>query len=332
MGDKKGREMAKVTVVIPNYNGVKYIRDCLDSLYRLKERELFGVLVVDNGSGDGSLEIVKGEYPWVKVVELSENTGFCHAVNVGIREAQTPYVILLNNDTVVLEGFVKGLVDAIEQDDKIFAASAMMLQWQDHDRIDDAGDQYCILGWAYSRGKGKLASDYQTPAKIFAACGGASIYRKNILDQIGYFDENHFAYLEDIDICYRAAINGYHCMYAPEAKVLHAGSATSGSRYNEFKTRLASANSVYLIGKNMPLFQLIWNLPFLFLGFFVKTIFFYKKGMGLLYMKGLVNGVRKLTSVEGRMQKIPFNWRNLGHYLVIQAKLYKNTIGFFTKK
>lgn len=324
--------MIKATVVIPNYNGMKYIGDCLDSLYQLREQELFTVLVVDNGSKDGSLEVVKEKYPQVKVVELTENTGFCHAVNVGIEAAGTPYVILLNNDTVVLEGFVKGLVDAIEQDDKIFAASAMMLQWQDHDLIDDAGDQYCALGWAYARGKGKPASGYQKPAKIFAACGGASIYRKKILDQIRYFDENHFAYLEDIDICYRAAIYGYHCVYTPTARVLHAGSATSGSRYNEFKTRLASANSVYLIGKNMPLLQLIWNLPFLLLGFIIKTLFFARKGMGFLYLKGLANGLHKLISPEGRAHKVPHHWRNLPHYLSIQAKLYKNTIGLFTKK
>ncbi len=328
--DKKGQDMVKVTVVIPNYNGVKYIGNCLESLYRLKEQELFEVLVVDNGSEDGGLEVVK-KYSGVKLVELSENTGFCHAVNVGIEEAQTPYVILLNNDTVVLEGFVKGLVDAIEQDEKMFAASAMMLQWQDHDRIDDAGDQYCVLGWAYARGKGKSASDYQKPAKIFAACGGASIYRKEILDQIGYFDENHFAYLEDIDICYRAAIHGYHCYYTPAAKVLHAGSATSGSRYNEFKTSHASANSIYLIGKNMPLLQLVWNLPFLLLGFFIKTLFFYKKGMGPLYLEGLINGLHKLKTPEGRTHKVPFQWRNLAHYLAIQAKLYKNTITLITK-
>ena len=119
--------MIKATVIIPNYNGVKYIGGCLDSLYRLTEQDLFDVLVVDNGSKDGSLKVVKEKYPRVKVVELSKNTGFCHGVNVGIEEARTPYVILLNNDTVVLEGFVKGLVDAIEQDDKIFAAKVVLV-------------------------------------------------------------------------------------------------------------------------------------------------------------------------------------------------------------
>ncbi len=322
----------KATIVIPNYNGIKYMEDCLDSLFCLEEQELFSVSVVDNGSKDGSPEMIRAKYPQVKLTEFSENTGFCHAVNVGIAGTETPYVILLNNDTVVLKGFVKELIAAIEQDETIFAASAMMLQWQDHERIDDAGDQYCVLGWAYSRGKGKAAADYEVPAKIFAACGGASIYRKSILDEIGTFDENHFAYLEDIDICYRAAIYGYHCVYAPKAGVLHAGSATSGSRYNEFKTKHTSANSVYLVGKNMPLLQLLFNLPFLLAGWLIKAVFFGKKGMGKLYLKGLWNGFCLLRSPQGKKHKVRFKWRNIGHYFAIQLKLYRNTVGLFLKK
>ena len=208
----------------------------------------------------------------------------------------------------------------------------MMLMWQDHDRIDDAGDQYCVLGWAYARGKGRAASEYEKPTRVFAACGGAAIYRRSILEKIGLFDENHFAYLEDIDICYRAAIFGYHSAYAPKAKVLHAGSATSGSRYNEFKTGLASANSVYLIGKNMPLLQLLINLPFLLFGFVVKAFFFAKKGMGKTYLKGLARGVKLLFRKEGRLHIVPFCWKNLGNYIVIQLRLYKNTFGLFLKK
>ncbi len=322
----------KATVVIPNYNGIKYMESCLDSLFSLEEQALFCVSVVDNGSRDGSVQMIAEKHPQVKLIALSENTGFCHAVNVGIAAAETPYVILLNNDTVVQPGFVRELIAAIEQDEKIFGASAMMLQWQDHERIDDAGDQYCVLGWAYSRGKGKPAVGYEKPVRIFAACGGAAIYRKKQLDEIGYFDENHFAYLEDIDLGYRAAIYGYHCVYAPRARVLHAGSATSGSRYNEFKTRHASANSVYLVGKNMPLLQLIWNMPFLLLGYLIKMIFFGKKGMGRTYLKGLSEGLGKLFSPEGRKHKVPFKWRNFGHYLIIQLKLYRNTVGLFGKK
>lgn len=324
--------MRKATVVIPNYNGMKYMANCLESLYRLDEQALFQVLVVDNGSTDGSMELIRDHYPQVKLEALPENTGFCHAVNVGIEEADTPYVILLNNDTEVLSGFVEALMNAIERNEKCFAVSAQMLQWQDHERIDDAGDQYCVLGWAYSRGKGKPAAQYNRPAEVFAACGGASIYRKSILDEIGYFDENHFAYLEDIDICYRARIYGYHCTYEPAAKVLHAGSATSGSRYNDFKTRMSSANSTYLIAKNMPLLQQLWNLPFLMLGFFIKTCFFTMKGMAPTYTQGLLKGLQKYHTPSGRKQKVPFKFKNLPNYIHIQLLLYLNTFRFIMKK
>lgn len=324
--------MYKATIIIPNYNGIKYMTDCLDSLYRLKEQELFRVLVVDNGSGDGSVEMIRQNYPQVKLIELSENTGFCHAVNVGIENSRSRYVVLLNNDTVVLPGFVEALVNAIEKDEKIFSVSSCMLHWVDHSLIDDAGDRYCVLGWAYARGKGRPADQYNVPVKVFAACGGASIYRKAVFDEIGLFDEQHFAYLEDIDVGYRAGIYGYRNYYTPEARVLHAGSATSGSRYNEFKTRLASANSVYLIFKNMPFLQILWNLPFLMVGFFVKACFFAGKKMGAVYLRGLLAGVKKSISPQGRVNRVRFQWKHFPNYLKIQGLLYLDTIRLLGKK
>lgn len=312
----------KVTIVIPNYNGIKYIRGCMDSLRRqAKEGIPFDIVVVDNASKDGSLEILKQEYPEAGIIDLETNTGFCHAVNVGIQASKTPYVILLNNDTVVKPGFVKALVDAIEKDEKIFSVSPMMLSMQDENIIDDAGDGYCLLGWAYARGKGKAAVKYEKPVKIFAACGGASIYRKSVFEEIGYFDENHFAYLEDIDIGYRARIYGYRNMYEPGAKVLHAGSATSGSRYNEFKTKLASANNAYMIGKNMPLLQLLFNLPFLLLGFLIKAFFFSLKKMGMLYVKSYLSGIARCFSKEGRKNKVHFRMKHFVNYFKVQISL-----------
>lgn len=324
--------MAKVTVVIPNYNGIKYMEGCLNSLYRLREQEQFQVLVVDNGSQDGSLQLIKERFPQVELIGLPENTGFCHAVNIGIQNSRTPYVILLNNDTVVCEGFVDALLHAIERDERIFAVGSKMLAWDRADLIDDAGDLYCVLGWAFARGKGKAASSYDTPAKVFASCGGAAIYRKSIFDQIGYFDEAHFAYLEDIDICYRARIYGYTSWYEPAAQVLHAGSASSGSRYNSFKTKLSSANSVAIIAKNMPLLQWMINLPFLLAGFTIKFCFFITKKMGILYLKGLLSGLKRMLSKEGKATKVRFQWRNLGNYFVIQGQLYLNTFRLIFKK
>lgn len=321
----------KVTVIIPNYNGMKYIRNCLNGLEALKSESDFHTILVDNGSTDGSLEVIRQEYPDVELIALSHNTGFCHGVNVGIAASRTPYVLLLNNDTVVKPGFVKYLTEAIEASEDIFSVSSMMLTMQDETVLDDAGDNYTVLGWAYARGKGKKASDFEKKAEVFAACGGASLYRRAVFEQIGVFDENHFAYLEDIDIGYRARIYGYRNVYEPDAKVIHAGSATSGSRYNEFKTRLSSANNAYLIGKNMPLLQLLINLPFLTVGFLVKAAFFYRKKMGMLYVKGYFQGIGKCFSKEGRMHKVPFRWKHTGNYLRIQWLLYIDTIRAFIK-
>ena len=320
----------KVTVVIPNYNGIKYIRGCMDSL-RLQEGETFDIIVIDNASKDGSLEILQAEYQEARVIALSENTGFCHAVNLGIRESTTPYVILLNNDTIVKPGFVKALVEAMEESEEIFSVSSMMLSMQDESIIDDAGDGYCALGWAYSRGKGQPATAYNEKVEIFAACGGAAIYRKSIIEEIGEFDENHFAYLEDIDIGYRARIYGYRNLYEPKARVVHAGSATSGSRYNEFKTRLASANNAYMIGKNMPLLQWLINFPFLLIGFLVKTCFFIRKKMGMLYVKGYLAGIARCFTREGRKHKVKFKMKHFGNYFKLEISLILGIFAFFRK-
>ena len=324
--------MEKVTVVIPNYNGVYFLQDCLQSLLSQDPgTPEYTVLVVDNGSQDGSLELIREQFPQVQVEALSENTGFCHAVNVGIRKSHTPYVILLNNDTKVAPDFVSGLCHAIERDSKIFSVSASMRMWDAPKLLDDAGDRYCVLGWAYARGKGKPAKLYSRVTEVFSACGGAAIYRREIFERIGLFDEAHFAYLEDLDIGWRARIHGYKNYYEPSAKVVHFGSASTGSRYNEKKTLLAAANNVYVVGKNMPILQLLLNLPFLLIGFWVKFLFFCKKGMGKLYLKGLSDGLKKLLSKEGHDRKVPFQFRNLGRYFAVQWQLYLNLIRILKK-
>lgn len=317
--------MEKVTVVIPNYNGKEFLQDCLHSLFNQKTgTPEYHVLVVDNGSQDGSLELLRERFPQVEVEALSENTGFCHAVNVGIQKSQAPYVILLNNDTKVGSGFVAALYRVMEEDPNIFSASAKMLFWDAPELLDGAGDRYCALGWAYSRGKGKPAKRFDKPVAVFSACGGAAIYRRQVFQEIGLFDELHFAYLEDLDIGWRAQIFGYRNVYEPSAEVIHYGSATTGSRYNETKTVLAAANNVYVAGKNMPFLQKLLNLPFLVIGFFVKFIFFCKKKMGKLYLQGILQGLKKLYSREGRSKKIPFSHKHLGRYLAIQWQLYLN--------
>lgn len=313
-----------VSIVIPNYNGIEFIANCLQSLQN-QSFENYEIIVVDNASSDRSTMYIKEKFPEVKLIELDKNYGFSKAVNEGIKQSNSKYVILLNNDTTVDEYFVEELVKVMEESKQIFSCQAKMLQMYDSSRIDDAGDYYCSLGWAFARGKGKSSLLYQENAKIFAACAGAAIYRREVFDQIGYFDEAHFAYLEDIDIGYRARIHGYKNRYAAKSVVYHAGSGSSGSRYNEFKVDLASRNSIFLIYKNMPFLQILLNLPFLLIGFIIKIMFFSKKGFGKTYLLGLKKGIQMAIKLE----KVKFHLKNTGNYASIQFELWINTIRRF---
>ena len=185
---------AKVTVVIPNYNGLKFMEPCFKALEMQICRD-FEILVVDNGSGDGSVEWLKEHE--IPSIFLETNTGFSGAVNVGIRASKTPYVILLNNDTEPDCHYIGEMIKAIERSPKIFSVSSKMIQLYDHSKMDDAGDMYTLMGWAFQRGVGRPSGGYNHVCRVFSACAGAAIYRREVFETIGYFDEMHFAYLED---------------------------------------------------------------------------------------------------------------------------------------
>ena len=195
-----------------------------------------------------------------------------------------------------------------------------MIRLSDPSVLDDAGDFYCALGWAFARGKGQDAGRYSGAQEIFACCAAAAIYRRSMLEETGLLDERHFAYLEDIDLGYRAQIFGFRNWYVPAAVVYHAGSATSGSAHNAFKVKLASRNSVYLIWKNMPGWQILLNAPFLAPGFAVKTLYFTRLGLGKEYVRGLARGL-SMCRGPGRVR---FSEHPKGNYLRIQLQLWKN--------
>ena len=311
--------MQEVTVIIPNLNGKAFIRECLNSL-REQDEKNFSVIVVDNGSIDESVQIIKEEYPEVKLICLDRNYGFCRAVNEGIWAADSEYVILLNNDTIVDQKFVSQLIAPMKLRKEIFSCQAKLLQMDQPDKMDDAGNYYCALGWAFARGKGCPAVNYDKPVKVFSACAGAAAYRRAVFEQIGYFDEAHFAYLEDVDIGYRARIAGYENWFIPDALVYHKGSATSGSRYNKFKVFHAARNNIYLIYKNMSRWQILINLPFLAAGCLIKMFFFTCRGFGITYLNGLWKGV--LLARKGK--KVPFLAENFDNCCKIQIELWGN--------
>ncbi len=313
--------MYKASVVIPNYNGEKYIDECMNALRKQREQS-FEVILVDNASEDKSIAAFEAYNDLnIRTITLDENYGFSRAVNEGIKASESEYVILLNNDTHVGKNFVGALVDAMDEDDNIFSAQAHMLQYSDRTITDSAGDYFCALGWGFSRGKDEKASKFTERRDVFSSCAGAAIYRKSVFETIGYFDEVFFAYLEDMDIGYRAKLHGYRNVFIPEAKVLHVGSGSSGSRYNEFKTKLAARNSMLVMYKNFAGWQFLVNIPFILAGIILKSAFFAKQKLLKAYLKGILEAFVTAGKVE--RQKSCDIKKNYG---TIQRELMRNIL------
>ncbi len=311
--------MTDLTVIIPNYNGMNFINECFGSLEN--QDCSFEVIIVDNGSNDGSADFIKENYSEYHLIENDDNLGFSTAINQGIKNSLTDYVLLLNNDVVLECNCISKLLKWIKRDINIFAVASKMIQYDDRTRLDDAGDEYTLLGWTRKVGDGKSSKLYTSEREIFSACAGAALYRKNVFDEIGFFDENFFAYMEDVDISYRARIHGYKCIYCPDAVVYHHGSGSSGTKYNEFKIRLAARNNVYVPFKNMPWPQLTLNFIFLLLGFLIKYLFFQRMGKGKYYLDGLREGVDSIAKIN----KVKYTNQNLINYFKIEWFLIKNT-------
>lgn len=313
--------MESVAVIIPNYNGKKYLNDCLKSLEKQTYRD-FSVIVVDNGSEDGSLEYLKNNFPSVRVISLGSNTGFANAVNEGIRASDSKYVFLLNNDTVCDEGAIESLVKVLDSKPKVFSAQAKMLRMKEPHLVDDAGDYYCALGWTVVPSKDKESELFSKRKQITSACAGAAVYRREVFDKIGMFDEAHFCYLEDVDVGYRARLFGYDNVMEPSAVVYHVGSGSSGSRYNTFKVELTASNNLYFIYKNMAVWQLIINLPLVLLGIIIKHIFYTRKGLGTAHIKGLFKGIARIF--KNSHKRVRFGGDKLLASIGLQFELWLN--------
>ena len=315
----------KVSVVTPNYNGERFLKAFFESLG--SDSECIGeVIIIDNGSADNSRDYIKNNsfgFP-VRLIENDENLGFAPAVNQGIRNSKYEYIFSLNNDTEVEKGCIRHMCDLISENDDIFSVQAKMIQYDNKRLIDDAGDEYNILGWTKKTGENHDSGEYMEVREIFSSCAGAAMYRKSILEELGMFDDDFFAYMEDVDLAIRAKINGYRNLLCPQAVVYHIGSATSGSRYNEFKVKLAARNNVWVVYKNLPIPLKIINFIFLFLGFFIKYLLFLRKGFGALYFSGVSEGL----SSRNKIRKTQFKSENTINYLKLEYRLIINTIKY----
>ncbi len=239
------------SVVIPNWNGRRWLPGCLGSLaaQRLAPAQ---TIVVDNGSRDGSAEYLRAEHPDVQVIALPTNTGFAHAANVGLRAARCPMVALVNTDVVLEADWLQRMTAALVADDCVASVACKMLDLSDSDRVYDAGDVLRRDGACEQRGRFGLDDGrWDEPGEVFGPCAGAALYWRDALLALGGFDERYFAYLEDVDLALRLRLAGWTCRYEP-AIALHAGEGSSGELRGGH-LYLVERNTLLLVAKAFPL-------------------------------------------------------------------------------
>lgn len=252
--------MPIVSVIILNFNGKKFIFDCLDSLKKQTCKDI-EVIFVDNGSSDDSVEYVRNNFPEIKIIENKENFGFAKGNNVGAKYASGKYIFLLNNDTKIDAKCIEMLVEEAEKDQTIGMLAPKILSIKNNALIDSVGMNIYPDGLARGKGRNEIDNgQYDKVQEILFPSGCAALYRKKMIDEIGFFDDIFFAYCEDTDLGIRARLADWKSILVPKAIVLHYYSGTAGS-FSELKAFLTERNHFFVAIKNFPL-KLLLLLPF----------------------------------------------------------------------
>lgn len=249
-----------VSVIILNWNGKKFLENCLNSIFAQSYLNI-EIILVDNGSSDDSVVFVKEKYPGVRIIENKKNVGFATGNNIGIKAAKGEYIFVLNNDTKTDNDCIKHLVLAAENNEKIGMCAPKILSMGQENIIDSVGMNIYPDGMARGRArKEKDSGQYDLKKETLFASACAVLYRKKMLDQIGLFDDDFFIYCEDSDLGLRAVWAGWQAVFVPQARVFHWYSGTTES-ISGFKAFLAERNHFLLAIKNFPL-RMLFMMPY----------------------------------------------------------------------
>lgn len=300
-----------ICIVIPNYNGAEHLKTCYESLKSQAYKD-FKLVLVDNGSADGSVSFTNHEFPEAHIIELGYNSGFAKAVNAGIKYSMENFsaelILLLNNDIELSPDFLGIIVKTLENKPDASGIAVKMLNYYNRDTIDDCGDFIKQYGGSpLARGHGeKDTGQYDKAEYIFSACAGAAIFRSGMFAGTGLFDESFFAYYEDIDLCFRAQLLGHKFYYEPSAVCFHKRGGTSSVATHGFQTEMCERNLVLMRVKNYPLSVYLLYQPLFFIARvkrYYSFIRFHSFGLFLRALSGYLRGmILLITKVPERMR------------------------------
>lgn len=251
-----------VAIVIPNYNGIRFLKICLDSIFN-QSFQNFIVIIVDNKSTDNSVDFIRSNYSQVVLIENDKNYGFSKAVNIGIEKSladfDIEYILLLNNDIECDVEFVQQMVSGFV-DEKCGSVAAKMMNFYSRNKFDDTGDFVKKWGLPFPRGQGEDdKGQYNKQEIVFGPCAGAAMYKREVFETVGLFDEEYFAYYEDVDFSFRMNLFGFKCWYNPKAVCYHIRGGSFGKKSN-LHIYLIERNFIFLTVKNFPFKYLVTYL------------------------------------------------------------------------
>lgn len=266
--------MNKPTIIILVFNSLKFIKPCLDSVYAQDCKDC-EVIVIDNGSSDGTVGFIKKNYPAVKLIENKDNLGACKARNQGIKIAQGDWILSLDCDVILEKYFLTKMLSFTEKSEESIGMIQPKILNNDKKTIYSCGIHLSWLKRFHDLGKGRFDNgQFNVALDIFGACSAAAVYRRKMLEDIkentGYFDESFFFLAEDVDLSWRAQIKGWKAKFLPEAICYHSGNSAHFA--NEFRQYLCWRNRRFLLEKmqlGMPsliVLRICYELPrFIFL-------------------------------------------------------------------
>ena len=293
----------KVSVVVPNWNGMRFVGMCLDSLAKL-DFEDYEVIVVDNGSVDGSREMIEEQYPEVRLLKMPDNMGFAIACNEGIKASNAEYIVLLNNDIEVTPDWLRELYEGMERHPECGMGTTKMMFLDQRDVFYNTGDLF--HSWSAGGGRGQGEKDigqYEKEDYVFGACAGAGIYRREFFNQVGLFDEDFFIFAEDVDLNMRGQLQGLKSVYLPKAKVFHIGTATVGL-YSDRYVYLCKRNDIWVFIKNYSLSMYFKYLYSIWKHQFTDIKYFTYRGQGQVLWKSKWDALKMLPQMLFRRLQI----------------------------